>query len=128
LIGDPPGGGERLQRARSVFLGLLPYEQVIPDLFPCADLDVDADLYADESELWKLEESVYDSEESRAILVGIGFEEWRKFRGLTGLRPYEVEAGELARWRLVLDLNELGCSTLIVDDFLSGLSSHPATT
>ena len=44
LIGDPPNGGERLERARSVFLGLLPCEQVTPDLFPCADLDVDADL------------------------------------------------------------------------------------
>jgi hypothetical protein len=93
---------------------------VIPRLFPWADLDVDEDLYADkESELWEVEESIYDSEEGRTIMVGVGFEEWRELRGLTGLRPYEVEAGELARWRLVLELNELGRSLLVVDGFLS---------
>lgn len=66
-----------------------------------------------------MEESIYDSEEGRTIMVGVGFEEWRELRGLTGLRPYEVEAGELARWRLVLELNELGRSLLVVDGFLS---------
>ena len=120
LIGEPARGGERLERARGVYLGLLPYEQVIPRLFPWADLDVDEDLYADkESELWELEEGIYDSEEGRTIMVGTGFEEWRETRGLTGLRPYEVEADELARWRLVVELNELGRSLLVVDGFLS---------
>jgi hypothetical protein len=42
-------------------------------------------------------------------------------RGLTGLRPYDLEAGEVARWRLVLELNELGRSMLMLDDFLSGV-------
>jgi Domain of unknown function (DUF4365) len=120
LIGEPAGGGERLERSRSVYFGLQPYEQVIPRLFPWAELDVDEDLYAEkESELWELEESAYDSEEGRLIMVGVDFDEWRNFRGLTGLRPYEVEAGELARWRLVLDLNDLGRSLLVVDGFLS---------
>jgi hypothetical protein len=70
-----------------------------------------------ESELWEVEESIYDSEEGRTTMVGIGFEEWREVR-LTGLRPYAVEAGELARWRLVLELNELGRSLLVVDGSL----------
>jgi hypothetical protein len=120
LIGRPAGDGEPLERTRGVYLGLMPYDQVIPRLFPWADLDVDEDLYDDkESELWELEESIYDSEEGRTIMVGIDFEEWRDVRGLTGLRPYEVEARELARWRLVLQLNELGRSVLVVDGFLS---------
>jgi hypothetical protein len=120
LIGQPAGEGERLERARGVYLGLLPYEQVLPRLFPWASLDVDEDLYVDkESELWELEEGVYDSEEGRTIMVGAGFEQWREMRGLSGLRSYEVEAGELARWRLVLQLSELGRSLLVVDDFLS---------
>lgn len=133
LIGEPAGGEERLERGRDVYLGLLAYEQVIPRLFPWADLEVDEDLYADkESELWELEESIYDSEEGRTIMVGTRFEEWRELRGLTGLRPYEVEADELARWRLVLELNELGRSLLVVDGFLSDASrtrlSHRGVT
>jgi hypothetical protein len=52
-------------------------------------------------------------------MVSIGFEEWREMRGLARLRPYEVEAGELARWRLVLELDELGRNLLVVDDFRS---------
>lgn len=121
LVGERAGGGERLERARGVYLGLLPYEEVIPRLFPWADLEVDEDLYADkEGELWELEEGTYDSEDGRTIMVGTNFEEWREMRGLTGLRPYEVEADELARWRLIVELNELGRSFLLVDGFLSG--------
>jgi hypothetical protein len=30
LIGRPAGGGERLERTRGVYLGLMPYDQVIP--------------------------------------------------------------------------------------------------
>lgn len=126
LFGEPVGGSERLKRARNVYLGWLAYEQVIPHLFPWADLDVDEYLYADkESELWELEEGIYDSEEGRIIMVGAAFEEWREMRGLTGLRPYEVEADELARWRLVLQLNDLGRSLLVVDGFLSDQQASP---
>jgi hypothetical protein len=120
LIGQPAGEGERLERSRDVYLGLLPYEEVLPRLFPWADLGVDEELYADkEAEFWELEEGVYDSEEGRTIMVGAGFEEWREMRGLTGLRSYDVEADELAHWRLVLQLNELGRSLLVVDGFVS---------
>ena len=120
LVGKPAGGEERLERARSVYLPRLPYETVIPRLFPWADLAVDEDFYVDkESELWELEEGMYDSEEGRVIMVGIGFDDWREMRGLTGLRPYEVKADEVARWRLLLELNELGRSLLVVDGFLS---------
>lgn len=120
LVGERAGGGERLERARGVYLGLLPYERVIPRLFPWADLAVDEELYADkEGERWELEEGTHDSEEGRTIIVGTNFEEWREMRGLTGLRPYEVEADELARWRLVVELNELGRSFLVVDGILS---------
>lgn len=62
LIGEPTGHGERLERARDVYFGLLPYEEVIPHLFAWAALDVDEDLYAEkESERWTLDEGMYDS-------------------------------------------------------------------
>jgi hypothetical protein len=50
---------------------------VIPRLFPWPDLHADEDLFSDkESELWEVEESIHESEEG-AIMVGIGFQEWR---------------------------------------------------
>jgi hypothetical protein len=83
-------------------------------------LEVDEDLYSDrEAELWNLEEGIYDSEEGRVLMIGAGFEEWRTLRGRTGLRPYEVEAGEIARWRLTLELNDIGRGMLAIDPFLT---------
>ena len=46
------------------------------------------------------------------------FDEWRAPRD-NGLRPYE-EDGEIAHWRLELQLNELGRAFVTLDDYLSG--------
>jgi hypothetical protein len=121
LVGARASGGERLERDRSVFLGLRPYGQLLPELFPWAWLVVDDDFYADhEEDLWRLEEGFYDRERDSTIMVGLEFEEWRQMRGLTGLRPYQVEAGELARWRVEVALGELGEAMLVMDRHLSG--------
>lgn len=120
LVGAPASGGERLERDRLIFLGLRPYAQVLPELFAWAQLSVDEDFYARYEEgLWQLEEGHYDRETDSTIMVGLDFQEWRDMRGLTGLRPYEVEADELARWRIELELGELGQAMLVVDRHLS---------
>lgn len=123
LIGHPPQGHSELRRVRDVYLGLLPYEEVLPRIFPWAELEIDEDVYSDyEQQQWELEEGIYDSEEGRMIVVGPSFEDWRERRGLAGLRPYVVEADEIARWRLVLSLSELGRTFLVVNEHLSGES------
>ena len=129
LVGTPVGGGERLERDRMVFLGLNPYEHVLPELFPWARLSVDDDLYARyESDLWQLEEGVYDRETDRTMTMGADFAEWRQTRGLTGLRAYRVEADELAHWRIELRLDELGQALLVVDRYLSSGAATGSTS
>lgn len=121
LVGLPAGATDSTVRSRAVFFGLAPYEQVLPTLFPWADLEVDEDLYDQhDEELWQLEEGSWDKEEGRMIVYGESFEAWRGGRGLVGLRPYTDEQGEVAHWRLTLRLNELGSSFLSVDAHLSG--------
>jgi hypothetical protein len=128
LLGTPRQGDEAIVRSRAVYYGLAPYEQVLPDLFPWAHLDVDDDLYEQhEEELWQHEEGSYDKEEGRVIVYGESFQAWRATRGLEGLRPYTVEQGEVAHWRLTLSLNELGRSFLSVDSHLSGRETAETT-
>jgi Domain of unknown function (DUF4365) len=110
LIGVPKDEGERLERPRAVYLGPGSYRDLLPHLFPWADLYIDEDFYTDEE--------YYDWEgETRGL--GPEFEDWRELTGRVGLRPYKLEAEEVAHWRLVLTLNELGRGVLIVDEFLS---------
>lgn len=119
LLSEPARDGGRLERSRDVYLGLLGYEQALPLLFPWAHLAVDEDLYTEhEEQLWELEEGHYDSEEGRTVMLGSPFEEWRELRGLNGIRAYQIEADELARWHLTLSLNELGRSFLALDEHL----------
>jgi hypothetical protein len=119
LLGEPADGGKPLERIREVYLGITDYAEVLPLLFPWADLDVDEETYDEhEEQLWELEEGHYDSEEGRVIMVGSTFHEWREFRGFTGLRPYVIEAGELARWRLTMSINDIGRSFLALDEYL----------
>lgn len=119
IRGTSPAAGDEVVRTWSVYLGSAPYEEVLPDLFPWASLDVDELLYDDyEEDDWLLEAGQYDKEEGRVIVYGESFDDWRTSNGRTGIRPYTVEQGEVARWRLELTLNELGRSFLCVDDHL----------
>jgi hypothetical protein len=120
LIGVGPDEQEEVTRVRDIYLGLTSYEDVLPRLFPWATLGVDEEVYDEhEEDAWDLEEGALDSETGSYITHGESFTEWRESTGRTGLRPYEIEAGEVAHWRLRLELNELGQSFLVLDDFLT---------
>jgi hypothetical protein len=73
----------------------LPYIFRLPALFPWADLSVDGEFYRSRG-------ASGDEEESEAPPV----------------RPWSVEAGEIARFLLRLSLNELGRSFLTAERFL----------
>ena len=72
-----------------------PYAYCLPALFPWASLSVDEDFYRDKEQLWP---------EAGEVLAPI--------------RPWTVEAGEIARFRLKLSLNEMGRSFLEMERFL----------
>lgn len=100
----------------------VPYEEVIPGLFPWAIVEVDEHTYDDADEdRWREEEGIWDSEEGRYIVME-PFEEWQA-RQPTGLRPYQDD-GEVAKWRLHLTLGPLGEAFLTIRDFVQDTLDH----
>jgi hypothetical protein len=121
LIAQPAGGGDAIEGQFSVFLGLSPYADALPLLFPWADLHLDENAIDDADEnLWMAETGIWDSEEKRIIGNSEDFAEWRASRFPTGeLRPYSDFAGEVAHWKLVLTLNDLGRGVLALERYLA---------
>lgn len=119
---------------RSFFgFGTKPYEQVFKELFPWAKIIIDAEFYE------KYDEEALCERDFEAALctypssVGAIFdrdrfcyiypvecptiEEW--MRDVNNIRPYRVGSGEVAFYQLVLELNDVGRSFLIIDDFIN---------
>lgn len=94
-----------------IMVGLRPYENVLPSLFPWADAVLHEETYRDaDYEVW---------EEDR-FAVG-SFEDWTIGReDGSRLRPYSNSVGEVDHWRLELVLNNLGRSFLAVDAYAEG--------
>lgn len=84
-------------------------------MFAWADVDVHEETYDDaDRDEYETECAVYD-EGDRFFTED--YAEWRRGRGVIGLRPYGNVAGEVDYWRLELRLNELGKAFLAVDQF-----------
>lgn len=121
LVAEPADDGERVKRHFVVFLGLCPYAEALPDLFPWADLHVDqATLDENEEGLWMEETGIWGSEDRQYIGNTETFAEWRAARFPDdGLRPYAEQMGEVELWRLSLELNDLGRGVLALERHLS---------
>jgi hypothetical protein len=121
LVIAEPLDGPRVERAFIVFLGLRPYEEALPQLFPWASLEADEETldYHDYDE-WMDETGIWDSEEKRYVGNSESFDKWRRGRYPDDtIRPYGEQAGELALWRLSLTLNDLGRGILALERLLS---------
>lgn len=92
------------------------YENVFVKLFPWADISVDDEFYEeyDEQE-FLLNYGVWDKEEGKYHTIG-DWEEWKN--SLPKIRPYDVFSGEVATYRLVLNLNDIGKAFLKIDSYL----------
>jgi Domain of unknown function (DUF4365) len=119
LVAEAPSGEVEKTAQWFVFAPWQSYDTVLPELFPWATLSVDEATYdAADEDAWTLECGIWDSEDKEYIGHTTTFAEWRAGRVSDVLRPYE-ENGEIAYWRLELDLNDLGRAFLTVDDHLS---------
>ena len=118
LIAEAPSGETEHTVEWYVFAPWQSYESVLPQLFPWADMSVDETTYEwAEEDAWTADCGIWDKEDQMYHYT-MSFSEWRNARAAEGLRPYE-ENGEIARWRLELELNELGHAFLAVDEYLS---------
>lgn len=103
-----------------IMVGLRPYEDVLPSLFPWADAILHEETYDEaDHEAWEAECVRYDREGDR--FVSESFEDWMVGReGDGSLRPYSNSANEVDHWRLELVLNDLGKGFLAVDQYAEG--------
>lgn len=92
------------------------YEDAFPKLFPWANISVDEDFYEyyDEQQ-YILENGCYNSEDDEWFYDAEDLQYY--LDSLPSIRPYE-NCGEVAKYRLVLNLNGLGESFIKVDDYL----------
>lgn len=111
-----------------VFFGLRNYADVFRDLFPWADFDADEELFGGDLEYEFISETCpYDSETGEFLFTDSKefLEDYEKYlRELPKIRPYEIVAGEVARYRLILSLNKLGNAFIEVDKFLENNSAY----
>jgi hypothetical protein len=121
LIARPAGDGDAIEGQFTVFLGLREYAEALPELFPWADLHLDEDAAEEaDHDQWMAETGIWDSEEKAIIGNSEDFAEWRASRFPTSeLRPYSDWAGEVAHWRLILTLNDLGRAVLALERHLT---------
>ncbi len=90
--------------------GLKAYDQVIQELFPWADIEIDSDFYDENMECEDTRNGdIYDEDEEYIISQN---------RLPDGIYPYCNVAGEVACYRLLLTLNHIGKSFLTTEEFL----------
>jgi hypothetical protein len=117
VIADDSGDERVLDEFRDFIAPGWDYEDLARHLFPWADLPIDSDHYESFDEArWNEECGAYDSETGEYILHSEDFHDWRERQ--PAFRPYEVASGEVAQYRLAVELNDLGNSFLIVDRHL----------
>ena len=102
-----------------MFLPFADYAVELPRMFPWANLRMDdeADWASYESEC-----GIWDKEAQRFFYVET-YDEWRADQGELGLLA-AWDDGEVAHWRLDLELSELGQAFLTLDEFLSSEVVH----
>ncbi|ABO23560.1 DUF4365 domain-containing protein [Shewanella loihica] len=101
-------------------------EEALEFFLPWADFRMDIEAHREGSiGQWDAEcYMTYDKEEGRAI-HGMSFDEW--YNEPEGIVPYQ-EDGEIASYRIQLELNELGRSFMEIDGFLSEKSKFQGKT
>jgi hypothetical protein len=106
-----------------MFPGML-YVEVLPALFSWADLSIDDEFYEKyDRDQYDLECGAWDNEDHRYILYTEDYGDWRS--QFASIRPYECD-GEVAKFRLELQLNKVGKAFLDIEDYLlRGSTSVP---
>ena len=97
-----------------IFLPFADYAVELPLMFPWAALTMDAE--ADRAS-YEAECAIWDKEDQRFFYV-VTYDEWRAYQGDPGLRA-AWDDGEVAYWRLDLELSDLGQAFLTLDEFLA---------
>lgn len=120
---------------RSFFgFGAKPLPQVFRELFPWANFKIDSAFYVEcgkESTNRQLEAAVgayYDSlsassREDTSSTPSLSIDDWMEDEN--NIRPYQIEASEVARYQLIMELNDAAKAFLTFDGFINEAQIHP---
>jgi hypothetical protein len=89
------------------------YGEALAHFFPWAKMSIDEEFYAEYDYHRYQEECGHYDREDDVYFYHETFGEWKAAHDLSALRPY-LDDGEVANWRLTLELNELGKSFLSI--------------
>ncbi len=120
------GSGIEVLRSWNFMAGGWSYEELLPALFPWADLVVSEEIYDEHDRAqWDLETGAWDAEEGRYVLHSVDYDEWAAAQDSESrLRPY-TDNGEVAFWTLEARLGKIGAAFLDLDDFLTSGEHSP---
>jgi hypothetical protein len=119
LVTEMKGGSSRIELDWPyVSIPFTPYAVLFYKLFPWANFTVDEEFYEEcDTTSWDDECGVWDSEDKTYVMHTRSFDEWRE--DLATIRPYEIEMGEVARFRLQLSMGKLGRAFILIDNYLN---------
>lgn len=116
VVQDSDGNEREEQNWPFQLLGGTPYEELLPRLFPWADMSIDEGTYESHDEArWREDAGIWDKEDLEYVMFE-SFDDWLETQR-SGLRPYS-EGEEIANWRLELSLGPVAEAFLTLDDFL----------
>lgn len=109
----------------NVYFPMIQYEILFPKLFPWAEINVDDEFYDSyEMDEYILENGYKDEDTGDISLLEEQEDDYYKEReDWPKIRPYEIEQGELAKYRLELNISDFGKSFYNVDSYLKGENS-----
>lgn len=123
VVEENTGYEKIVQSWPMVFFPFTSYEDLFPELFPWANISVDEEFYEEyEEDEFLIDNAVWDNEDGNYIVFG-DYGEWKGRK--PKIRPYTIHSGEVASYQLSLDLNEIGRSFLLLDNYLrNGLTKN----
>ncbi|PEZ01339.1 hypothetical protein CN326_21550 [Bacillus sp. AFS018417] len=102
----------------TIYFPMMSYKEVFTHLFPWAEISADEDYYEEYDMNTFLENhGIWDNENGKYYYDREFYRDWIK--RLPPIRPYENISGEIDRYRLVLEINDIGNAFLLLDNFLN---------
>lgn len=113
-------GKEDVKLASKIRVPFTNYSSMFPKLFPWANISIDEKYYYDyDYDMFFTDNSYKDTDTDEWIKAPDFDNAFSIYRDeLPKIRPYIIERGEVARYRLILDLNDFGKSFFNVDSYL----------
>lgn len=111
---------EPIRELSNVYFPMSDYKKIFPKIFPWAEISIDSEFYEEYDDEDFFTEHCYKDDDTKELVRMPGYSEaYGEYRAsLPQIRPYIIDSGEVARYRLILDINDFGKSFYNIDSYL----------